>query len=70
MVEFILHINFFIQADDCSCVDVDEEEIDFGEDDIDFVDDVDDEDDDYDGVQSDVSFIQFKFIIGHRLIFK
>ncbi|XP_022169894.1 gametogenetin-binding protein 2-like isoform X2 [Myzus persicae] len=40
-------------ADDCSCVDVDEEEIDFGEDDIDFVDDVDDEDDDYDGVQSD-----------------
>ncbi|XP_001942849.3 gametogenetin-binding protein 2-like [Acyrthosiphon pisum] len=40
-------------ADDCSCVDVDEEEIDFGEDDIDFVDDVDDEDDDYDGVHSD-----------------
>ncbi|XP_025208785.1 gametogenetin-binding protein 2-like isoform X2 [Melanaphis sacchari] len=38
--------------DDCSCVDEDEEEIDFGEDDIDFVDDVDDEDDVYDGVQS------------------
>jgi len=47
---------------------VDDEEIDFGEDDIDFVDDVDDEDDDYDGVQSDVSFIHLKCIIGHRLI--
>lgn len=48
---------------------MDEEEIDFGEDDIDFVDDVDDEDDDYDGVQSDVSFIHLKYIIGYRLIF-
>lgn len=48
---------------------MDEEEIDFGEDDIDFVDDVDDEDDDYDGVQSDVSLIHFKCIIGQTYIY-
>ncbi|KAL5232912.1 hypothetical protein ACI65C_000322 [Semiaphis heraclei] len=41
----ILPMVICCDADDCSCVDVDEE--------IDFVDDVDDEDDDYDGVQSD-----------------